>query len=308
MLHRENRSATRTICVSFDDVIERAQSRTFRETHKEKMNHYCACALVVRVMASLRQILRKNDSSDGESQTIAPKKRRSHECALVDDHLHLFGGFDGSKCVPRNEIFMMNVRRAEKKWIRRLTRGRTIPPPCTGARCVVIDKMIYSYGGRTLEGRRLGIFYRLDPKKMEWIEVATPIGGKKPHERSSCCLCAIGSRMIVFGGMSEKKIPRDQLQSGATQDKGKWSNDIYEFRLEEGNEKGDSIQYQFNNNLKSEVGMWLDLELSGTRPKPLDAAAMATIDEHRALLHGRDVKKESHSILINLNRKVNLRS
>ena len=47
--------------------------------------------------------------------------------------------------------------------------------------------------------------------------------------------------MIVFGGMSEKKIPRDQLQSGATQEKYDWSNEIYEFRLKEGNEKGDSI-------------------------------------------------------------------
>ena len=54
--------------------------------------------------------------------------------------------------------------------------------------------------------------------------------------------------------------------------------------------------------------MWLDLELSGTQPKPLVAAAMATIDEHRALLHGRDKENESHSISINLNRKVNLRS
>ena len=54
--------------------------------------------------------------------------------------------------------------------------------------------------------------------------------------------------------------------------------------------------------------MWFDLELSGTRPKPLVAAAMATIDEHRAFLHGRDMENESHSILIDLNRKVNLRS
>ncbi|XP_065840572.1 uncharacterized protein [Oscarella lobularis] len=239
-------------------------------------------------MASLRQKLRKNDFSDDDSQTIAPEKRRSHECALVDDHLHLFGGFDGSKFFPRNEIFVMNVRRAKKKWIRRLTRGQTIPPPCAGARCVVIDKMIYSYGGITEEDRFLGIVYRLDPKKMEWIEVATPIGGKKPHERSYCCLCAIGSRMIMFGGQSEKKIPRDQLQSGATQDEYDWSNDIYEFQLEEGNEKG----------------MWLDLELSGTRPKPLVFAAMAAVDEHRALLHGRDVENESHSILLDLNRKL----
>ncbi|XP_065846084.1 kelch domain-containing protein 2-like isoform X2 [Oscarella lobularis] len=237
--------------------------------------------------AWLRPTLRKNDSSDDDDQAILPEERYAPECALVGDHLHLFGGSHGYKYFPRNEFFVTNVRRAEKKWIRRLTRGRTIPPPCEGARCVVIDKMIYSYGGRTKEGHSLGIVYRLDPKKIEWIEVATPIGGKKPHERSYCCLCAIGSRMIMFGGLSEKKIPRNQLQSQATQNECDWSNDIYEFRLEEGNEKG----------------MWFDLELSGTRPKPLVAAAMATIDEHRALLHGRDVENESHSFLINFNLK-----
>ena len=183
---------------------------------------------------------RKNDSPDDDSQAISPEKRRSHECALIDDHLHLFGGFDGSKRVPRNQIFVVNVRLAEKKWIRRLTRGQTIPPPCEGARCVVIDKMIYSYGGITEEGRYLGIVYRLDPKKMEWIKVGTPIGGKKPHERAYCCFCAIGSRMIMFGGeCGLKEIPPHRLQSGATQEgEHNWSNDIYELQLEEGNEKG----------------------------------------------------------------------
>ena len=50
--------------------------------------------------------------------------------------------------------------------------------------------------------------------------------------------------------------------------------------------------------------MWLDLELSGARPKPLQGAVMATIDQHRALLHGSDMKEESHSFAINLKEKV----
>ena len=170
------------------------------------------------------------------------EKRVAHEYALVDDHLHLFGGGHGSKYFPRNEIFVMNVRTEEKKWIRRSACG-TIPPPCTGARCVVIDKMIYSYGGRTDKGHRLGVVYRLDPSDpsdFEWIEVATPDGEKKPHERSSCCLCAIGSKMVMFGGTTKEKIPRHQLQSGATQEGDyNWSNDIYEFEFKEGNKSGE---------------------------------------------------------------------
>ena len=187
----------------------------------------CACAIVDK-MAN-----RKTSSPDDH---ISPEKRRSHECALVDNHVYLFGGANESNRIPRHEIWMLNA--AEKKWIRRLARGRTIPPPCAGARCVVIDKMIYSYGGDTDEGF-LGIVYRLDPRKMEWIEVSTPIGRKKPHERSLCCLCAIGLKMVMFGGFSEKDIPRDQLQSGATQDRKGWNNDIYEFEFEKGNEKGE---------------------------------------------------------------------
>ena len=138
----------------------------------------------------------------------------------------------------RDAIWIVNVRVAasERKWLCHLARGPTIPPPYFGARSVVIDKMIYSYGGMKKDFSYLGIVYRLDPKKMEWIEVASPIGGKKPAPRSECCCCAIGSRMIMYGGKS-KKISHDQLQSGATQT-GFYNNEIYEFQFEEGNERG----------------------------------------------------------------------
>ena len=171
---------------------------------------------------------------EAEEVLDAPLKRSSHECALVDDHLHLFGGYNGVHCVPRNEIWIMNVRTAEK-WICRIAHGET-PPPCTGARCVAIDKMIYSYGGHI--GRTyLGTVYRLDPTEMEWIEVDTPIGRKTPQERSRCCLCAIGSRLIMFGGTSEV-IPHGQLQPGATQERG-CNNEIYEFRFSASHEEGE---------------------------------------------------------------------
>ena len=51
--------------------------------------------------------------------------------------------------------------------------------------------------------------------------------------------------------------------------------------------------------------MWLDLELSGTRPSPLVRAAMATIDQHRALLLGRNVTQDIQFFSMNLKDKVN---
>ena len=94
---------------------------------------------------------------------------------------------------------------------------------------MVIDKMIYSYGGITHKDRRLGIVYRLDPAIMEWFEVTSSVEGRTPYERSHCCLCAIGSKMILFGGSSGGEIPRERLQFGATVDEGIWTNEIYEF-------------------------------------------------------------------------------
>ena len=113
-----------------------------------------------------------------------PQKRTNHESAVVDGHLYLFGGWSvtARRHFVRNEIWTMNVRVAPspRRWIRRLAGGRTIPPACDGARCVVVDEMIYSYGGKKRGGGHSGVVYRLDPKKMEWMEVATPIEENRP--------------------------------------------------------------------------------------------------------------------------------
>ena len=173
------------------------------------------------------------------AQSASPEPRCTHESALIGDELHVFGGNKGKRhnhdFFPRNEIWTCNVQE-ESKWIRRFTEGKNIPPPCLGARCVVINGIMYSYGGVKEDGGDLGEVFGLDSKKMKWIQIATPIHGKKPLQRCYCCLWAIGERMIMFGGTSAD-IPQDRLQSGAQCEKG-LNNEIYEFVFEEGREKG----------------------------------------------------------------------
>ena len=151
-----------------------------------------------------------------------------HESALVNNHLYLFGGATDSKFFPRNIIWVMNlgVEASKRKWVHRLVRGQTIPPSCTGARCVVINEMIYSYGGMAKDCEILKAVYCLDPKSMKWIEV--DIEGK-PAPRARCCLCVIGSRIIMFGGHD----PGDNrsLQSGANEVHG-WNNEIYKVEVD----------------------------------------------------------------------------
>ena len=192
------------------------------------------------------------------SNAESPKPRWDQESALIGDELHLFGGRIENKSFlswmttsrtstyfPRNEIWTCNVRE-EKKWIRRIAEGKNIPPPCYGARCVVINGIMYSYGGEKEDGSHLGEVFGLDPKKMKWIQIATPIHIKKPWQRYYCCLWAIGGRMIMFGGIS-KDIHPLFLQSGA-QSIGAVNNEIYEFVFEKGREEGKLHELIFENN------------------------------------------------------------
>ena len=180
------------------------------------------------------------------AQSVEPELRSNHESALIGEELHLLGGRNEKyHCFPRNEIWTCNVQE-EKQWIRRIAEGKNIPPPCAGARCVVINGIMYSYGGKKEDGVYLGEVFGLDPKKMKWILLATPIHGKKPWQRYSCCLWAIGGRMIMFGGWSGR-IPQYCLQSGAQCNR-EVNNEIYEFVFEERREKGKFHELKCGNN------------------------------------------------------------
>ena len=191
------------------------------------------------------------------SNAESPKPRWDQESALIGDDLYLFGGRIENKSFlswmtsrtstyfPRNEIWTCNVRE-EKKWIRRIAEGINIPPPCYGAQCVVINGIMYSYGGEKEDGGSLREVFGLDPKKMKWIQVATPKHGKKPWQRYYCCLWAIGGRIIMFGGIC-KDIRPLFLQSGA-QSIGAVNNEIYEFVFEKEREEGKLRELIFENN------------------------------------------------------------
>ena len=241
------------------------------------------------------------------AEAASPEPRYSHESAMIGHELHVFGGKNGKEdYFPRNEIWTCNVRE-ETKWIRRIAEGTKIPPSCIGARCVVINGIVYSYGGWKEGGGYLEDFFGLDPVKMRWFQVATPTHKKNPWQRFDCCLWAIGERMIVFGGVTDS-IPEDRVQVGAQCN---WfvNNEIYEFVFEEGREKGESLlnYIQICVYFKGRfLGYWLDVDLSGERPQPRTKAAMETIDEHRGLLHGgsNGTKSFDDAFVIDLREKV----
>ena len=109
---------------------------------------------------------------------------------------------------PREEIWTCNVH--DKKWICRVAEGDEIPPPCEGAQCVVIDGIIYSYGGKLKKwGDGFEEVFGLNPNEMKWIRVATPVDGKKPWKRYEACygqLENVRRRMRPYSSRSPIRI------------------------------------------------------------------------------------------------------
>ena len=168
-----------------------------------------------------------------------PQSRKNHESALIGDELHLFGGITKtSSLLSRSEIWTCNVR--EKKWTCRQASGN-IPPPCEGAQCVVIDGVIYSYGGQTNryydEGEFLGEVFGLDPIGVKWVEAENSVPETKPRPRAFCCLWAIGGRLIVFGGENSLQS-HDSRQGLAAYFRSGVNNELYEFKFGEGRDNG----------------------------------------------------------------------
>eukprot|EP00118_Oscarella_pearsei_P007498 m.37094 g.37094 ORF g.37094 m.37094 type:complete len:730 (+) comp32320_c0_seq2:140-2329(+) len=180
--------------------------------------------------------------------SFTPKERYGHESARNGDFFYVFGGLSAhEEYFPRNEIHIWDIR--NQTWDFRVARCQNIPPPCREARSVVVDKMIYSFGGISIDNKIIESVYCLDPEAMEWDFVDVSAGAN-PQGREGCCFCAVGSRIIMFGG--------NYIDSG-----------LYELQLS-----------------GKTTGVWVEIEASGAVPQPRCFAAIAEIDENRALIHG----------------------
>ncbi|XP_065845587.1 uncharacterized protein [Oscarella lobularis] len=112
--------------------------------------------------------------------------------------------------------------------------------------------------------------YRLDTTNLSWSEQPIDTTSEIPHGRSSCCFVALNlENLLLFGGYGPN--PGAEIQAGAS-----WIQEPqYDFGF-------NNELYVFN--LRS--SRWESVDMAGTRPEPRCAAAMALIDDGRALLHG----------------------
>ena len=113
------------------------------------------------------------------------------------------------------------------------------PTPCVNPRCAVIKNMVYSFGGWYKDIRRivhLNDTFSHDCEKMRWKKLK--IKGNKPTARSSCGLCAVGEKLVMYGGVmshtDREELP-DRVQCQEFNSLCSCVNDCWEFCPHEGN-------------------------------------------------------------------------
>ena len=177
--------------------------------------------------------------------TVSPGPRCGHESVVVNNNkLLVWGGQlaeDGrGKMLSRCECFTMDMY--SEQWSQKLAEidsKQDEPRQCVDARCAVISNTEYSFGGVYSDKRRhvrLNETSSLDCEKMRWKKLE--IKGNKPTARDSCGLCAVGERLVMYGGMISHR-DRGKLPDGVQYKQFDPSfgsvNDCWEFCPHEGN-------------------------------------------------------------------------
>ena len=177
--------------------------------------------------------------------TVSPGPRRGHESVVVNNNkLLVWGGVvvedSRSKMLSRCECFTMDIY--SEQWSQKLAEidsKQDDPTPCAYAQCAVRNNTVYSFGGWCSDkGRvvRLNETFSLDCEKMSWKKLETK--GNKPTARQSCGLCAVGEKLVMYGGMishtDRRKLP-DRVQYKEFNSSCGSVNDCWEFCPHEGN-------------------------------------------------------------------------
>ena len=172
--------------------------------------------------------------------TVSPDPRYRHESVVVNNNkLLVWGGElfeDGRwKMLSRCECFTMDMY--SEQWSQNLAEidsKQDEPTQCAGAQCAVISNTVYSFGGACGDKGsyvRLNEMVSLDCDKMRWKRLE--IKGNKPTARDSCGLCAVGEKLVMYGGLISH-TDRGKLPDGV-QYKDGFVNDCWQFCPHEGN-------------------------------------------------------------------------
>ena len=133
-------------------------------------------------------------------RSYEPLPRRSHAAVAVDNKLHIWGGWAGSKEKSREvaqnlEVFDIST----EQWEQKLTHG-TPPPGLCDTAYTVVGSCLFVFGGWD-GGSCHNSLFKLDLHTFQWekVHISNPTSG--PQEKRGCRMVSYGdNQLVVFAG------------------------------------------------------------------------------------------------------------
>ncbi|KAF8499889.1 hypothetical protein F5888DRAFT_117232 [Russula emetica] len=122
-----------------------------------------------------------------------PLPRNVHVSVTTGDRIIIFGGYDGQHVF--NDTWSFNI--STRKWTELQCTG-SIPSPRGGHAAVLIDDVMYVFGGRAIDGTNLGGLTAFKLSTQRWT--AFQDVGSSPSGRFGHAMACDGTRVFVLGG------------------------------------------------------------------------------------------------------------
>ena len=132
--------------------------------------------------------------------TYEPQHKAGHAAVAVDNKLHMWGGWTGSK--EKSEKLAQNLEVFDistEQWEQKPTHG-TPPPGLWASVYTVVGSCLFVFGG--YDGvSYYNILYKLNLCTFQWeqVRVSNPCSG--PQRKSGCGMVSYGdNQLVVFAG------------------------------------------------------------------------------------------------------------
>ena len=129
-----------------------------------------------------------------------PLPRFQHAAVAVDNKLHMWGGWAGSKeksqkLAQKLKVFDIST----ELWEQKPTHG-TPPPGLTGTTYTVMGSCLFVFGGYGGVSRHNSLF-KLDLRTFQWEQVRVSNPSSGPHKKAGCGMVSYGdNQLVVFAG------------------------------------------------------------------------------------------------------------
>ena len=132
-----------------------------------------------------------------------PLPRSAHAAVAVDNKLHMWGGWAGSKENSREEAGKIEMFDISKElWEQKPTHG-TPPPGLCDTAYTVVGSCLFVFGGYDSVSRHNSLF-KLHLRSFQWeqVQVSNPYSG--PQRKDSCRMVSYGdNQLVVFAGVTD---------------------------------------------------------------------------------------------------------